>query len=148
MDKVNVINAQMLRKMKNPEIPTEKENDKPVFPGKSKTSKMIVAYLSEVYNVRQQKELRNTLKKSGKSLRKQFAEGRADIEMKLDTKKGEKVKFLNKNGCEQDLKYAAKIFKKGDILTVDKVEIGGFSSKVFFKETGEKNFNTVMFENL
>lgn len=68
--------------------------------------------------------------------------------MRLDTKPGEKVKFLGKHGRMAELLRAKKLFKKGDILTVKEMNIGCFSSNVTFKSTGGEVFNTVMFENV
>lgn len=68
--------------------------------------------------------------------------------MRLDTKPGEKVRFLDKNGLDCQLKRAKKLFKKGDILIVKEMNIGGFSSTITFISTGGEVFNTVMFENV
>lgn len=67
--------------------------------------------------------------------------------MRLDTKPGEKVSFLDENGYPDQLCNARCLFKKGDILTVHDVECASFTSLVVFEEHRDLFFNTVMFEN-
>ena len=60
---------------------------------------------------------------------------------------GRKVKFLNENGHDWQLEEARKIFKEGQILEVEEIEVGGWSSKVKFADC-DGWFNTVMFEDV
>ena len=60
---------------------------------------------------------------------------------------GDKVMFLNEHGYDAQREQAAKIFEVGQVLTVESVDIGSYSSTYRFK--GHKNsYNTVMFERL
>lgn len=63
------------------------------------------------------------------------------------TCKGRKVFFLNYNGYDSELERARKYFDKGQILTVEEIEVGRSSSNVKFEGVDEW-FNTVMFEDL
>lgn len=59
---------------------------------------------------------------------------------------GEQVRFLDRNGYDGELKMAREFFAEGDLATVERVSIGGWSSSYLFKEHGRQWFNTVMFE--
>lgn len=41
-----------------------------------------------------------------------------------------------------------KLFKVGEVYTVDNVEVGGYSSTVALKEFPDKSFNTVFFKRI
>lgn len=58
---------------------------------------------------------------------------------------GRKVYFLNKNGYEGQLEQARKLFKEGQVLTVQEIYVGGSDSQVEFVEYPNQKFNTVMF---
>lgn len=57
------------------------------------------------------------------------------------------VKFLGKNGTDQDLEEAKKLFETGKIYAVYKVVIGDWQTQIYFPNytTG---FNSVMFEGV
>ncbi len=58
--------------------------------------------------------------------------------------RGDKVKFLGRNGYDSELEYALSLFEVGDLLEVERVNVGG--SKSSYKFVGmEQDFNTVMF---
>lgn len=60
-------------------------------------------------------------------------------------KPGDKVRFLDANGYDMDLKSAREQFTKGQVLTVAEARIGNWNSTYrFLSATGW--FNTVMFE--
>lgn len=52
------------------------------------------------------------------------------------------------NGSDYDQEHALKHLHSFDILTVDTLYTGGFKSAVSFKECPEKQFNTVLFEDI
>ena len=64
--------------------------------------------------------------------------------MDIYAKPGTKVKFLGCNGYEFELQEAMKTFVPGEILTVDNIEVGGWSSSAEFEEFPGR-WNTVMF---
>jgi len=60
-------------------------------------------------------------------------------------KAGDRMRFLSRNGYENELKAAQAKIKEGEILTVSKFHLGGWHSSIEFEElTGR--FNSVMFE--
>lgn len=61
---------------------------------------------------------------------------------------GEKVRFLDENAYDNELKNAQEFFTRNQELTVENVSIGGWSSSYRFVELPHKFFNTVMFEPL
>lgn len=61
---------------------------------------------------------------------------------------GRKVYFLNDNGYDSERETANKYFKEGQILTIKEIYVGRSSSTVEFEELPDKNFNTVMFEDV
>lgn len=69
--------------------------------------------------------------------------------MNIYAKKGDKVRFLNKNGYDWEPKNAIdKGLVKGGIYTVQSVEVGGWMSYVTLKEFPLRSYNTVMFEDV
>ena len=62
--------------------------------------------------------------------------------------KGRKVRFMNCNGYDFQLEDAKKLLKEGQILTVKEIFVGSWSSNVEFIEFPNKEFNTVMFEDV
>ena len=67
--------------------------------------------------------------------------------MDIYAHKGAKVYFLGKNGYDSQLKLAMEIFEVSQELTVNRIDVGGWSSSVEFQEYPGKWFNTVMFED-
>lgn len=68
--------------------------------------------------------------------------------MDIYSPKGTKVKYIAENGWDSDVPYANKFLTKGEIYTVDWVDVGGSCSYVILKEFPENSFNTVMFEEV
>lgn len=68
--------------------------------------------------------------------------------MDIYCKPGTKVYFLGQNGYESQLNDAFCFFKVGEELTVDRVDVGGSMSYVYFKEVANRSFNTVMFSEM
>ena len=68
--------------------------------------------------------------------------------MDIYSKPNTKVFFLDENGYDYDRETAQKYMKKGDFFTVKHIEVGNWSSTVFFNEIPDQGFNTVMFEEL
>ena len=66
--------------------------------------------------------------------------------MRLDTKPGEMVRFLGKNGYEGELTRAKDMLEVGQLYEVASMSVGGFRSSVTLKDGG--SFNSVMFENV
>lgn len=64
--------------------------------------------------------------------------------MRLDTRPGETVRFLGKNGYDFELAEALEVLTPGALYTVRSVEVGPWSSVVVLDEG---SFNTVMFAN-
>lgn len=62
-------------------------------------------------------------------------------------KAGEKVRFLDRNGYDHELKAAQALFRVGEELTVSDVQIGKWSS-IYVIEGQKGGFNTVMFEKV
>jgi hypothetical protein len=60
---------------------------------------------------------------------------------------GSKLIYLDKNGYDEDREEANKFLKKGELYTVDHVDIFKYSSTVYLKEFPEMGFNMVMFRN-
>lgn len=65
--------------------------------------------------------------------------------MRLNTKKGSKVRFLGRNGYDHQLEKAMSTLVVGAEYEVLGLEVGGWSSTVIL-EPGR--FNSVMFENV
>ena len=68
--------------------------------------------------------------------------------MRLDTKPGESVYFLGRNGYDFQLAAAKKVFKPGLQYTVSSIEVGCSSSTVSFVGDEDRKWNTVMFANI
>ena len=68
--------------------------------------------------------------------------------MNIWTAKGEKIKFLGKNGTDSDLEDAFSVLTKGSEYTVEHISVDRCYSEVLLKEVPDKRFNTVMFENV
>lgn len=75
-------------------------------------------------------------------LARQIAE--APPTMRLDTKPGERVRFLGRNGYDAQLKAALAALTVGAEYEVLAVEVGAWESHVALPEG---RFNTVMFVN-
>lgn len=59
------------------------------------------------------------------------------------------VVFTGRNGSDFDKKFAADHgLKEGALLTVSNIEVGSWSSSVYFQEMPEKSWNSVMFLEL
>lgn len=67
--------------------------------------------------------------------------------MSVNTKPGDKVCFMGKNGYDAELKRACETFCIGQVLTVKEHDVGGFSSSVMFMEFPNVWWNTAMFRN-
>lgn len=67
--------------------------------------------------------------------------------MRLDTKPGEKVRFLNQNGYDYERTIAAELLDTETEYEVEFVDVGDFRSSVKLKGF-RIFFNTVMFENI
>ncbi|MDX1769920.1 MAG: hypothetical protein R3328_00195 [Planococcaceae bacterium] len=61
---------------------------------------------------------------------------------------GRKVTFLNDNGYEVERGTARNYFYENQLLTVKEIYVGRSSSMVEFLEVPNKQFNTVMFEDV
>lgn len=59
--------------------------------------------------------------------------------------KGDKVRFLDRNGYERDLESARRVFTKDQMLTVKSVDVDKWSSTYEFVNVFGR-YNTVMFE--
>lgn len=68
--------------------------------------------------------------------------------MRLNAPKGQKVKYLAKNGYDSDREKANKFLKKGNKYTVLRTHVGRSSSTVTLKEFPNQRFNTVMFKEV
>jgi hypothetical protein len=69
--------------------------------------------------------------------------------MNIYAKKGDKVKFLNKNGHDHQPPNAVKAgLIEGEFYTVKSVDVGGYSSTVLLEEFPLLWFNTVMFDDV
>ena len=67
--------------------------------------------------------------------------------MNIYAKNGDKVRFLNRNGHDWQLKEAAEIMNEGQIYTVDHTDVHGWSTDLYLQEFPGRNFNSVMFED-
>lgn len=67
--------------------------------------------------------------------------------MNIYARPGYKVRFLGKNGFDNDLIKAFEHLEKGAVYTVAAIEVGNWSSVVWFEENPTVAFNTVMFED-
>lgn len=61
---------------------------------------------------------------------------------------GRKVRFLNKNGTDWDLREAQAFLKEGQVLTVKEIYVDRMMSMVEFVEIPGKRFNSVMFTDV
>lgn len=61
---------------------------------------------------------------------------------------GRKVKYLDTNGTDFNLKAARRYLEKGDVLTIKEIYVDRSSSNVEFQEYPGIFFNTVMFTNI
>ncbi|MCU7378150.1 hypothetical protein OBO34_07255 [Clostridiales Family XIII bacterium ASD5510] len=68
--------------------------------------------------------------------------------MNIWTAKGEKVRFLGENGMELELDEAKQNLVVGGEYTVERVNVGRWCSYVHLVEVPDKEFNSVMFENV
>ncbi len=68
--------------------------------------------------------------------------------MDLNTAKGQKVVFLNRNGYDPEREHAASILETGAEYTVQNIKISNSYSSVRVAEFPDTSFNTVMFENV
>lgn len=68
--------------------------------------------------------------------------------MDIYTAPGEKVVFLGKNGYDHQPEEAKKYLEVGKEYTVEGIDVGSSSSRVYLTEFPEKGFNTVMFRNI
>lgn len=60
-------------------------------------------------------------------------------------KKGDKMKFLDRNGYDYQLKVARQVFTPGQIVTVKSIEVEASKHWITFEEVAGE-FNGVMFE--
>lgn len=67
--------------------------------------------------------------------------------MNIYASRGHKVRFLDRNGYDNELTEARNLFVKDQILTVDHTEVGSWRTSVVFEEYPGKYFNSVMFED-
>ncbi len=65
-----------------------------------------------------------------------------------ESPEGRKVKFLNDGGWDGEAESANGYFDEGEVLTVKEIYVGRSSSTVEFVEFLNKEFNTVMFEDV
>lgn len=70
------------------------------------------------------------------------------MSMDIYAKPNTKVYFLDENGDVGECDAARQFMQKGDVFTVKEIEVGSWSSRVFFNEMPTRAFNTVMFEIL
>jgi len=70
-----------------------------------------------------------------------------NLSLNIYSKKGAKLIYLDKNGYDTQREEANKFLKKGEIYTVDHVDIFKSTSTVFLKEFPGMGFNMVMFRN-
>ncbi len=69
--------------------------------------------------------------------------------MNIYARKGDKVAFTKpKAGYDADRYRSEQYLEVGKIYTVERVIIGGFSSKVILEEVSDVQFNTVQFTDL
>lgn len=66
--------------------------------------------------------------------------------MRLNAPRGQKVRYLNRNGYDVQRQYANTFLNEGAIYTVKEVLVYPSSSDVFLEEFPDHAFNTVMFE--
>jgi len=70
-----------------------------------------------------------------------------EMPLNIYSRAGDKLIYLDKNGYKGEQEEAIKLLKKGEIYTVDHVDIFKYSSTVFLKEFPGTGFNMVMFRN-
>jgi hypothetical protein len=70
-----------------------------------------------------------------------------DLPLNIYSREGDKLIFLDKNGDDGEREKAKKWLKKGEIYTVDHVDVFKYSTTVYLKEFPGKGFNMVMFRN-
>lgn len=68
--------------------------------------------------------------------------------MDIYAEEGTKVRYIAEGGWDSDVPEANKYLEKGEIYTVDYIDVGGWCSDVYLKEVPQKAFNTVMFEDV
>lgn len=68
--------------------------------------------------------------------------------MNIYAKHGDKVIYLDENGHDYEREDARELFRKGSTLTIERVDVGGWTSRVYFIEVPDKGFNTVMFDDI
>ena len=67
--------------------------------------------------------------------------------MDINTKVGQYITFLGRNGYDTELQHAKDVLELGQRYRVDRIEVGNWSSTVRLVEFPECWFNTVMFAN-
>ncbi|WP_110933782.1 hypothetical protein [Paenibacillus bouchesdurhonensis] len=68
--------------------------------------------------------------------------------MNIYSQKGDRVRFLNKNGHDWEPERAREIgLVEGEIYTVERTDVGGWHTDVYLQEIPGYHFNSVMFEN-
>jgi len=67
--------------------------------------------------------------------------------MKLDTKPGEKVRFVNEGGCAQERLIAQSRMTTGKVYTLEAIHVGGWHSVVQLEGVVGWH-NTAMFVNV
>lgn len=68
--------------------------------------------------------------------------------MNLQLTKGTEIRFSRKHESDFDQRHAKEYLKENESYTVEKIEVEGWSSKVFLYEVPNVSFNTVMFEEV
>lgn len=68
--------------------------------------------------------------------------------MDIYCEEGTKIRYIATGGYDSEVPEANKYLEKDEIYTVDYVDIGGFISYVHLKEFPDRDFNTVMFEEV
>lgn len=64
------------------------------------------------------------------------------------TRPGDSVRFLPNGGRESEHRLAETMLIIGEVYTVKRLKVYGWSSDVILKEFPGKEFNTCMFENV
>ena len=68
--------------------------------------------------------------------------------MRLNAPKGQKVRFLNKNGYDVQLAYAREFLEPDDIYTVKETRVYSSNTDVVLEEFPKEAFNAAMFEEV
>lgn len=66
--------------------------------------------------------------------------------MPIDSPSGTRVRFTGYGGYDIDQAHAREYLVINGVYTVDRTEIGGWSTSVFLREVPGREFNSVMFE--